>query len=248
MSKQLPTSIKGICFDLGNTLIEFGARQITYVYKALEDGLVDMFGHCDAAKLKIIRDRQIVAPYSNGYKENNLVELCDELIRELYKVEPTQEQVDKLFRIRYESFVNVVEVVPSVISLLERLKKKYRLSLLSNYPCGRSIRDGLDKMGLSDLLETVVVSGDVGYIKPHALPFETLLNKFGEKAENCVYIGDNWLADVQGSKRIGMSSIYISQHKSYEKFEPMPGDYEPDMRIEYLSELEQVLLSADYSD
>jgi putative hydrolase of the HAD superfamily len=96
-------------------------------------------------------------------------------------------------------------------------------------------------MGLSDLFEVIVVSGDVGYVKPHALPFETLLAGLDEKPENCVYIGDNWLADVQGAKRIGMSSIYISQHKSYEKFEPGPGDYEPDIRICHFSELAELL-------
>ena len=235
-------NIKGICFDLGNTLIEFGPRQISYVYKALEDGLIDLFGSCDAEKLKLIRDRQIVAPYSNGYKESNLIELCEELIRELYDVAPLPDQVDKLFNIRYKSFVDVIEIDPDVLSLLKRLKERYRLSLLSNYPCGRSIRDGLNKVGLADMFEAVVVSADVGYVKPHALPFETLLDKFKESAEDCVYIGDNWLADVQGAKRAGMASIYISQHLPYEKFEPEDGDFEPDARIEHLSELENILL------
>ncbi|MCK5529089.1 MAG: HAD family hydrolase [Kiritimatiellae bacterium] len=234
--------IKGVCFDLGNTLIEFGPHQIKHVYKALEDGLIELFGSCDTEKLKSIRDRQIIAPYSNGFKENNLTELCEELIRELYDVVPLPDQVDKLFKIRYESFVDVIEIEPDVLSLLNRLKERYRISLLSNYPCGRSIRDGLAKIGLADMFEAVVVSADVGYVKPHALPFETLLNKFGESAENCVYIGDNWLADVQGAKRAGMASIYISQHLPYEKFEPEDGDFEPDVRIEHLSELENILL------
>lgn len=67
-------NIKVICFDLGNTLIEFGPRQIAKQYQGLTSKLTEIFGSCDTAKLKAIRDRQIVAPYHNGYRENDVEE------------------------------------------------------------------------------------------------------------------------------------------------------------------------------
>ena len=43
---------KAVCFDLGNTLIEFGPRQIAMQYERLTAKLVEMFGSCDGEKLK----------------------------------------------------------------------------------------------------------------------------------------------------------------------------------------------------
>ncbi|MCK4325123.1 hypothetical protein KAW55_00030, partial [bacterium] len=65
-------NIKTICFDFGNTLVEFGPEQVAYQYIALEKALTELFGSCDPARLKTIRDRQIVAPFSNGYREKNI--------------------------------------------------------------------------------------------------------------------------------------------------------------------------------
>ena len=58
--------IRAICFDFGNTLVEFGPKQVAIQYSALEQALTELFGSCDTSRLKAIRDRQIVAPFSNG--------------------------------------------------------------------------------------------------------------------------------------------------------------------------------------
>ncbi len=237
-----PDKIKALCFDLGNTLIEFGPRQIAYQYAALVKVLTELFGFCDASRLKAARDSQIVAPFSSGYKENNPRVLCEELIRGVYDIVPQQCQVERLIQTRYELFVRAVELPDGVMALLNKLRRRYRLGLLSNYPCSRSVRDSLVKIGLSEIFEVVVVSGDVGYVKPHAKPFESMLLQLGLHPSECVYIGDNWLADVQGAKRMGMCSIFTTQYVPYESFEPAEKDHSPDARIEHLNELEELLL------
>ena len=233
---------KALCFDLGNTLIEFGPRQIARQYGALKAVLLEIFGRCDEEGLKEVRDRQIVAPYRNGYRENDLHGISAELIRELYGVEPEDHHVEAMAEARYRSFVEVVELAEGVRALLRQLAERYRLALLSNYPCGRSIRDGLAKLGLTELFEVIVISGEVGYVKPHRRPYELLLEGLELEAEDCVYIGDNWLADVQGAKGIGMGAILTTQHVPYETFHPKEGDHEPDARIAHLRELEELLL------
>ena len=234
---------KALCFDLGNTLIEFGPKQVAYKNDALEELLEELFGFCDSERLKAIRDRQILAPYENGYRENDLAAVCDELIREAYDVEPQPEHVQALVRNRYETFVHIVELPEGVLPLLDKLRQRYQLGLLSNYPCGQSIRDALDKTGLTEMFEAIVVSGEVGYAKPHPTPFETLLGQLGRSPSECVHIGDNWLADIQGAKRLGMGAILTTQYVPYESFEPHEGDHPPDVSIEHLDELEELLLS-----
>lgn len=238
-----PDKIKALCFDLGNTLIEFGPRQVTYQYATLVNTLTELFGYCDASRLKVIRDRQTVAPFSNSYKENDPRSLCEELIRGIYDIVPEQRQVDRLIRTRYESFIRVVELPDGVMALLNKLRRRYRLGLLSNYPCSQSVRDSLAKIRLSEMFEVVVISGDIGYVKPHAKPFESMLSQLDLSPSECVYIGDNWLADVQGAKRMGMYSILTTQYVPYESFEPSEKDHSPDARIDHLNELEKLLLS-----
>ena len=89
----------------------------------------------------------------------------------------------------------------------------------------------------------VVISADIGYVKPHAKPFESMLSQLDLSPSECVYIGDNWLADVQGAKRMGMCSILTTQYVPYESFEPSEKDHSPDIRIDHLNELEKLLLS-----
>lgn len=233
-----PEGTKALCFDLGNTLIEFGPRQIAHQYEELKRTLERMFGPCDGTVLKAVRDRQIVAPYTNGYRENKLADCGAELIREIYEVEPEDHHVEEMTEARYRAFMEGMEVADEVLALLRKLQGRYRLALLSNYPCGRSIRDGLTKLGLVEFFEAIVISGEVGFVKPHPRPYELLLEGLELEAGQCVYIGDNWLADVQGAKGIGMRAILTTQHVPYEKFERREGDHEPDARIGHLGELE----------
>lgn len=233
---------KAICFDLGNTLIEFGPRQIKMQYKRLTAKLVEMFGSCDSAKLKEIRDRQIVAPYSNGYRENDVHECCRELIEGIYPVTATKKQVNELAEERYQTFVEIIELADNVIPLLEDLGQHYRLALLSNFPCGRSIRDGIDQLGITSYFDSIVVSGDIGWVKPHPSPYESLLTQLGEQPKDCLYVGDNWLADIQGAKGMAMNAILTTEHLPYERFEPNNGDFQPDAIIAHIEELRDLLL------
>ena len=93
-----------------------------------------------------------------------------------------------------------------------------------------------------ELFDVIVVSGEVGFVKPHARPYELMLGELGLEAGECVYVGDNWLADIQGAKGVGMQAILTTEHVPYENFERRDGDHEPDARIAHLGELKGLLL------
>ena len=78
---------------------------------------------------------------------------------------------------------------------------------------------------------------------PAADIFRKLMDEMKLSPEECVYVGDNWLADIQGAKRIGMRAVHTTQYVSYENFEPFEGDYMPDAVIGHLSELTPLLLT-----
>ncbi len=236
-------NIKALCFDFGNTLVEFGPRQVAAQYETFERTLTGLFGPCDAARFKAVRDRQRAAPLSNGYKESELTSLSQELIRELYDVEPDEHHIEVLNQTRCDSLADAIELNDEVLPLLRELRRRYRLGLLSNYPCSRSVRNVLAKVGLLDIFEVVVISGDVGYVKPHTRPFEAMLSQMGLAPSECLYVGDNWLADIQGAKQIGMRAVLTTQYTPHTIFKPVVGDHLPDARIAHLDELRTLLLS-----
>jgi HAD superfamily hydrolase (TIGR01549 family) len=239
-----PQVIRAVVFDYGNTLVEFGRSQTEICDAALAEAVTRLYGPMDRDRLRAIRDRNRMAPYAGDppeYRENDLRAITADLVRELYGIEPSLEEIETLLRVRFEVFVRVTQASDGVAALLDRLRRRYRLGLLSNYPDGEAIRASLRKTGLDVHFDSVVVSADVGFVKPHPLPFETVAGSLGWSPERILLVGDNWLADVQGGRRAGMYVAHSIQWTPPEQFPRRPDDLEPHLIIGNLSELESYL-------
>ena len=109
-----------------------------------------------------------------------------------------------------------------------------RLGIISNsvWP-GWLIEADLEREGIRELFECVVVSSDVGQRKPGPKIFEKALEELGLAAGDCVFVGDSIQTDVVGARQVQMRAILVERA-------PEPGP-EPDARIRSLSELEAAL-------
>jgi HAD superfamily hydrolase (TIGR01509 family) len=67
----------------------------------------------------------------------------------------------------------------------------------------------LGQFGLHNHFGRVVASVDVGWRKPHPRIYEAALRDCQVSPRNAVFVGDNWAADVEGPRRVGMSAIYV---------------------------------------
>jgi HAD superfamily hydrolase (TIGR01549 family) len=233
--------IRAILFDYGNTLIQFSRPQVEACDTALADRLKVLFGQVDRLRLKAIRDADRVAPYANGLRERTLPEMTTKLVQGLYRRDPGPDQVAELIRARFDAVVRAITAPDYVPSLLEDLGRTYTLGIVSNYPDAEAIRTSMRTLGLDRYFKKVVVSADVGYVKPHSLPFQTCLDALNVTARQTLYVGDNWLADVQGAKRLGMQMVRTIQYEAPERFDPQPGDHEPDAVIDHLTQLAPLL-------
>lgn len=235
--KTLAPHLKALVFDYGNTLIEFGPQQVESCDRALSAALTQMFGQHDFEKLTAMQHHERRSPYSGEFIENDLRDITRRLVRLLYEKDPTNEQLDELLDVRFQAMTSAVRVDDHVHELLERLASRYRLGLISNYPCSRSIMHSLRQHNLERWFESVVVSADVGRVKPHPSLFELLTKQMGIEPGHALFVGDNWLGDIQGAKRFGMRAALTTQYVPYEKFDREPGDHEPDLKITHLLEL-----------
>ena len=80
--------------------------------------------------------------------------------------------------------------------------------LISNWDLG--CRGILKDNGLLEQLDTVVISAEAGMEKPDKRIFQLALEKSGRKAEECLYVGDNYYDDVVGSAKVGMKALLIN--------------------------------------
>jgi HAD superfamily hydrolase (TIGR01509 family) len=232
--------VRAVLFDYGNTLVEFSHRQIDALDRALLAFLRERFGPVEESALRDARDRDRRAPYlSSEYRENDLTTMSAALVRELYGREARDGEIGAIIEFRRRSFVEMItlESSPESREVLSRLAGERPLALVSNYPDGDAIRESLDHVGLAHYFSSIVVSGDLGRVKPHSAPFERALEELGCRPDEVVHVGDNWLADIQGAKRLGMAAVWMSRWEAPEGFRPDPGDHAADATIAHLAGL-----------
>lgn len=99
-------------------------------------------------------------------------------------------------------------VYPETITALQKLKEAgFRLGIVTNRrsPCD----DQLAELGLMPYLEATIIAGVVSAWKPDPLIFKHTLKLFKASAEQAVYVGDNYFADVVGARRAGIRPVLI---------------------------------------
>lgn len=92
-----------------------------------------------------------------------------------------------------------------VIAIAEELKGNYRIALLSNAP-SVFIRALLVEHDLERLFDEVIVSSEVGMVKPDADIFRLTLDRLGVDASEAIFIDDNE-RHVRAAEEVGIKSI-----------------------------------------
>ncbi len=92
--------------------------------------------------------------------------------------------------------------------LVEKLRGKYRLGILSN----TSSRQARKLGDLYDAFDAVVLSEEVGTSKPKKEAYERVLSDLGVSPEEAIFIDDS-LENVKGAERLGMKSVLYEDPK-----------------------------------
>ncbi len=97
-----------------------------------------------------------------------------------------------------------------VLEVLDYLKDKYRLALLTNGNA-TSQRRKLNASNILSYFEYTVVSGEIGISKPDPKAFMYVADKLGLSVDECLYIGDNYQIDIEGADSAHMPSIFVNR-------------------------------------
>jgi putative hydrolase of the HAD superfamily len=122
-------------------------------------------------------------------------------------------------------------------SLLERLARRHRLAVVSNFDYTPTALSILEAAGVRDLFAAVVVSDEVGWRKPRIDIFEEALRRTGAEAGGTLFVGDRADIDVAGAHAVGMGAAWINPAG-----DPLPpGIPPPHYEIRDLAELEDIV-------
>lgn len=98
---------------------------------------------------------------------------------------------------------------PEHAALLEALRPRYRLGVVSNFDDTTTAYDILVRHGIAPLLDAVVISEALGLRKPHPAVVRTAVRTLGLQAAEVLLVGDTFAEDVTGARAAGVDAVWI---------------------------------------
>lgn len=247
--------IRAVIFDLGHTLwdIEAGSEaQLDEAYAAMRAKLAARLRRNDLPSGPAFREAVTLALaadadtyFTNGpvleqpptdYWVSNActslgVTLDDGLLREI---------TPPLFATEVDRLVVADGSVEAVRELHEL---GIRIGCVTNTLAdAATIRLMLQNHGFEPYMQSVVVSSQEGYRKPHPRLFEKALRELGVPPGDSLFVGDSPYHDVGGAKALGMRAVLTTQYVDRPWIQGVP---EPDARIAHLRDLGDVIRRLD---
>lgn len=121
--------------------------------------------------------------------------------------------------------------------VIELSKRGYLLGIIANTITETEIPDYLETEGLTGYFKTVVLSSKVGIRKPNPEIYWEAARRIGVEPEKCVYVGDNPVRDVEGTRAAGYGLFILFFEPATQAKEPPTGEVKPDYTIHEMKDL-----------
>src|ERR1017187_2347284 len=235
--KPITSKYRHIFFDLDHTLWDFDANakeslSELYEYFSLQARFVSPFelfyntylehnsilwdrfekGFITSEELKWKRMWRTLLDFKIGDEK-----LAKEMSAKFLEIRPTKK---KVFEYTFEILDYLTE-------------KNYSIHLITN-GFEKTQWSKLNNSDLAKYFTYVITSETSNSMKPQKEIFEYALKKINGNIEECIMIGDNLNADIQGAINAGMDTIFVNHIKANHSIKPTHTVY-------HLKELESIL-------
>ena len=128
------------------------------------------------------------------------------------------------------------------LETIHELKARgYKLGIIANTVTETEIPDWMCRDGVADCFKTVILSSKVRLRKPDPTIYQLAARCIGSKPENCAYVGDNPVRDVEGAVNAGFGAMILFEDAGTADREGKAPTVQPDYRIHGIPELLDLL-------
>ena len=191
--------IKNVVFDFGGVLLDWNPRYLYRNYFKTEEEMEYFLAHICTDEWNAEQDRG---------------RLFDEGVRLLEKRYPDYAEAIRMYRDEWPIMLR--SDIPETVDLLYRLKAAgYGIYGLTNWSA-ETIPVAFDRYAFLHDFDGIVVSGREGLLKPDPRIYALLLERYGLKAGECVFLDDN-LRNVEAAREAGWHALRFRDARSAEE-------------------------------
>ena len=184
--------IKAIIFDYGNVLLEWNPRNVYQRYFPDDpEGMERFFKEVDFMEWNAQQDKG--RPFAEG-------------VAALSEKFPQYAQLIQAYHDNWKDSIR--GSYAGTIEILKQLKQAgYSLYGLSNWSA-ETFPLAREKYDFFGLFDDMVISGEVGHVKPDPEIFQIMLNKIGRPAQECLFIDDS-LPNIKQAQAMGFAVVHF---------------------------------------
>jgi epoxide hydrolase-like predicted phosphatase len=93
-----------------------------------------------------------------------------------------------------------------MVQFIRALRPRFKTALLSN--ASSQLRDLLDELDVTDLFDTVVISGLVGVQKPDRAIYHIVLERLGLASGETIFV-DDFIQNIETAQSLGMQTLHF---------------------------------------
>ena len=123
------------------------------------------------------------------------------------------------------------------VTVLEELRA-YHVGIITNGAHDEHTDSQLSKvrhLGLSERIQSLTISGEIGVRKPKIEIFQVACERAGISPKKALFVGDTVENDIVGANRAGMTSVFIN--RTADLLTPKTADEQPDHSISNLHDI-----------
>lgn len=188
-------SIRAVFFDLGGVILRTE-------YQAPRQHLAEKLGMEYDDLVKVVFDSE------SGYQASMGAITPDEHWAAVIK--RLKRPASEMDAIRHEFFAGDI-IDRTLLEFLRSLRGTYKTGLISN--AWGDLRDYIVREKFDDAFDHMIISAEVGAVKPEAKIYKIALEQAGVHANEAVFV-DDFAVNIEGCEKVGMQGIYFEDTES----------------------------------
>lgn len=217
-----------VCFDLDDTLYDY--------LRYARTGLESAGDYLEARPGRRLHDELYDIYFEDGVTDRTFDVLVDR-----YDIDP--EHIPALVDAFHDA-TEPLQPYPEAELVLSQLAEDYRLGLITD---GRGGEAKLNRLGLAEYFETVLVTPTIDSSKENPEVFERVLSTLAVPPADATYVGDDPRVDFRVPNQLGMTTVRLRRGR-YRHLRPADVGASPDREVCSLTDLLGLVAVAEPPD